>query len=131
MNYLYMILSGILGIVMYAIFKAWRVQQRYENEDFRSIARITFTRELFAMLFATGMVVILTMGLHGLFKMRADGKAIPYLPEKYSELFFYQFNVMMVLWGAFWALVGLSWFGVSEKIAKKRASEIEKKYSGD
>jgi hypothetical protein len=129
MNYLYMILCGALGVTLYAIYKAHKVQKRYDNETFSSIAKITFTKELFALFFALGMVVVGTVFLHGLLRMNTDGKAIPYLPEKYAELFFYQLNVLMVLWGAFWALCGLNWFGVSEKIATDRASKIRKKFS--
>jgi hypothetical protein len=128
MNYLYMILSGLLGVVLYAIYKANSVQKRYENENFNSISKITFTKEIWAFLFAVVMIVVGVIFMHGLLRMNTDGKAIPYLPEKYAELFFYQLNVLMFLWGALWALVGLNAFGVTEGIAKERASQLKKKF---
>lgn len=127
MNYVWMLLSIILGIVIYSLYKVGRINSRSENETFDTVLKKFIKKEAISVALSLTFGILVMMTVSAAFRMRADGVEIPGLPKWFNETWFYFVNLFMVFAGIVGSWVIISALNLTEKYIQKKADDTAKK----
>ena len=123
MNYFWMFLSGLLGVFIYAVYKMNRINSREENYTFEKVVLLFLKKEAFSLILSLGAVafVMILVGIG--FRMKADGKPLPWAPAAINDNWVYMIHPAMFVTGiaGAWALISL--LNVTEKYIKRKEDE--------